>query len=108
GEDDRRWLREQALKAKLEKEGGVVGQLRHIGERGARTAVLAALTARAEGRDEPVPPEHQPWFEAQVAAQSVPDEALRELATARATVVQTELGKAHGVAKTRTVLDEPT
>jgi hypothetical protein len=107
GDEDRRWLREQALGATLAQESGVVGTLRHIGERGARTAVLAALMARAEGRAGEIPAQHQAWFAAQVAAQTVPDSALQQLAAARATAIQQQLASDQGVATTRVVLDDP-
>lgn len=106
GGEDRRWLQEQALRAKLEDERGVVGSLRHIGERGPRSAVLAALTARAAGTPADVPAEHQAWFEAQVAAQSVPEAALRALAAARAAAVRTRLQSGAGVAAERLVIDD--
>ncbi len=107
GEEDRRWLREQALRAKLEKESGVLGTLRHLGERGARTAVLAALTSRAAGTPADVPAEHREWFEQQVAAQSVDDAALRQLAAARATSVRATLASGQGVGPERVVVDDP-
>ncbi|MEO7434540.1 MAG: DUF748 domain-containing protein, partial [Candidatus Binatia bacterium] len=40
GDTDRRWLREQALRAKLEQESGVFGRVRHVAERGPRKAAL--------------------------------------------------------------------
>ncbi len=73
---------------------------------GRRTAVLAVLTARAEGRNDPVAPEHGEWFEKQVAAESLPDTALLDLAAARATAIQQQLAHDHGVASGRIVLDD--
>ncbi len=106
GDLDRRWLREQALRAKLERESGGLGAVRHIGERGVRRDVLAALTARAAGTPGEIPAEHQTWFETEVAAQNVDDAALQQLAAARATMVQSKLASAEGVAAERVVLDE--
>jgi hypothetical protein len=106
GDADRRWLREQALRAKLEEQSGFLDAVRHLGERGARTAVLAALTARAAGTPADVPAEHQAWFEAQVVAQSVDDGALRQLAAARASAVQAKLAGGQGVAADRVILDD--
>ncbi|MCC6766024.1 MAG: DUF748 domain-containing protein [Deltaproteobacteria bacterium] len=107
GNADRRWIQEDALRAKLEKESSGLGALRYVGERGARKAVLAALTARAEGTPGDIPAEHQPWFDAAVAEQSVDDDALRQLASARATEVRTKLASGQGVDASRVVLDEP-
>ena len=107
GDQDGRWLREQALRAKLEQESGGFGAIRHIGERGARRDVLAALTARAAGTPAEIPAEHQTWFETQVAAQSVDDAALRELATARAAAVRAKLASGQGVDAERVILDDP-
>jgi len=107
GDADRRWLREQALRAKLEAESGVFGSVRHVAERGARKAALAALTARAEGKAGEIPPEHQEWFEAKVAEQQVDDAALRTLAEARAAEVQKKLASGQGIDAARIVLDEP-
>jgi len=106
GDDDRRWLREQALRVKLEQESGAFGAIRHLGERGARRDVLAALTARAAGRPAEIPAEHQAWFEAQVAAQSIDDAAMKQLATARATAVGAKLASSQGVDAARIVLDD--
>jgi hypothetical protein len=107
GDADRRWLREQALRAQLEKESGGIGALRHLGERGVRAAVMEALIARAAGKAADIPPEHQAWFEAQIAAQSVDDAALRQLAAARATALQAKLASGEGVATERVILDDP-
>jgi hypothetical protein len=107
GDQDRRWLREQALRAKLEQESGGFGAIRHIGERGARRDALAALTARAAGTPAEIPAEHQTWFETQVAAQSVDDSALQQLATARATAVRAKLASGQGVDAERVIIDDP-
>ena len=107
GDADRRWLREQALRAKLEAESGVFGSVRHIGERGARKAALAALTARADGKAGEIPAEHQEWFERAVGEQSADDAALRTLAEARAAEVRTKLASGQGVDAARIDLDEP-
>jgi hypothetical protein len=107
GDEDRRWLREQQLKAKLERESGVIGSVRHIGERGARGAVLEVLQARADGKTAEVPEEHKAWFEEQVAAQEVPDAQLKTLAAARAGNVETRLASSQGVGKERIVVDDP-
>ncbi|HEY2388823.1 MAG TPA: DUF748 domain-containing protein [Candidatus Binatia bacterium] len=107
GDEDRRRLREQLLKAKLERESGVIGTVRHIGERGARGAVLGVLQARAEGKTADVPEEHKAWFEEQVAAQEVPDEQLKTLAAARAANVGARLASSQGVGKDRIVVDDP-
>ncbi|MBI3769199.1 MAG: DUF748 domain-containing protein [Deltaproteobacteria bacterium] len=106
GEEDRRWLREQALRAKLERESGVVGTVRHIGERGARSATLAALAARTDGKAAEIPEEHRAWFEAQVAAQDVADAALHALAAARAKSVQSRLESGGGVGADRVLVDD--
>ena len=106
GDLDRRWLREQALRAKLEQESGGLGAVRHIAERAVRKEVLRVLTARAAGTPTEVPAEHQAWFEAQVAAQDVDAATLRELASARAAMVQAKLASGEGVAAERVVLDE--
>lgn len=107
GDADRRWLREQALRAKLEAESGVFGSVRHIGERSARKAALAALMARADAKPGEIPAEHQEWFEAAVAEQPVDDAALRALAEARTTEVRTKLASGQGVDAAHLVLDEP-
>jgi hypothetical protein len=107
-DEDRRWLQEQTLRAKLERESGVIGSIRHIGERGARSSVLEVLEARAHGKPAEIPAEHQAWFEAQVAAQSVPDAALQELAAARARNTSARLERTQGIAADRVLLDEVT
>jgi hypothetical protein len=107
GDADRRWLREQALRAKLEAESGVFGSVRHVAERGARKAALAALTARAEGQAGEIPAEHREWFETKVGEQQVDDAALRTLAEARAAEVQKKLASGQGIDAPRLVLDEP-
>lgn len=107
GDEDRRWLREQQLKAKLERESGVIGSVRHIGERGARGAVLEVLQARADGKTAEVPDEHKAWFEEQVAAQDVPDAQLKTLAGTRAGNVEARLASSQGVGKERIVVDDP-
>ena len=103
--EDRRWLQEQALRAKLADESGVVGSVRHIGERGPRKVALEALNARAEGKAAEIPDEHKPWFEEQVARQEVPDAALHELAIARVKLVQADLEHQAGIAAERMTLD---
>jgi len=107
GDTDRRWLREQALRAKLEKESGVFGSVRHVAERGPRKAALAALTDRAAGKTADIPAEYHEWFEAAVAQQNVDDAALEALAAARATVVQAKLASGQGVEAKRVLLDDP-
>jgi hypothetical protein len=106
GDEDRRWLREQALRAKLEQESGGFGAVRHLGERGVRRDVLAALTARADGKPGEIPAEHQAWFEEQVAAQTVDDAALQQLAAARAAAVGAKLASGEGVEAARIVRDD--
>jgi hypothetical protein len=106
--EDRRWLQEQALRAKLENESGVVGSLRHITERGARRAALETLAARAEGKPAEIPEEHRAWFEAEVGAQTVPDTALQELAAARARRVRSQLESGQGINADRVPVDETT
>ena len=106
--EDRRWLQEQTLRAKLEKESGVLGSVRHIAERGPRTATLEVLQARAKGAAAEIPDEHKAWFEAQVAAQTVGDAALRELAAARVQSMHGRLTSGQGVAEARLVVDDTT
>ena len=108
GDEDRRWLQEQALRVTLERESGLVGSLRHLGERGARNAALAVLSARATGTSATIPDEHKAWFEAQVAAQPVADETLRALAAARAERTRSQLGSRQGIAADRLLVDEVT
>lgn len=107
GDADLRWLREQALRAKLESESGVLGSVRHIGERGARKAVLAALTARADGKPGDVPAEYQEWFEKAVAEQGIDEGAPRALADARITALRAQLASEQGIAAGRLVVDDP-
>ena len=106
--EDRRWLQEQALRAKLEKESGVLGSVRHIAERGPRTAALAVLQARAEGKAAEIPEEHKAWFEAQVSAQNVADTALHDLAAARVQSARSKLTSREGIAEARLLVDETT
>ena len=106
--EDRRWLQEQALRAKLEKESGVLGSVRHIAERGPRTAALAALQARAEGKAAEIPEEHKAWFEAQVSAQNVADTALHDLAAARVQSARSKLTSREGISEARLLVDETT
>jgi len=106
--EDRRWLQEQALRAKLEKEGGVLGSVRHITERGPRAAALAVLQARAAGKAAEIPEEHKAWFEAQVTAQTVADAALHELAAARVQSARTKLTGSEGIAEARVLVDDTT
>jgi len=87
-DEDRRWLQEQALRAQLEEESGVLGSIRHLGERAERKSVLAVLNERAEGKPAEVPEEHEAWFEENVKAQTVSDAALADLAAARAKTIQ--------------------
>jgi len=106
-DEDRRWLQEQALRAQLEEESGVLGSIRHVAERGERRAVLAVLNDRAEGKPAEVPEEYTAWFEEKVKAQSVPDSALADLAAARAKVIQTVIVD-DGIAAERVPIDEAT
>src|SRR6185503_4275444 len=64
---DSRWIAEQALRAKLEDEGGMLGSLRHLTERDEREKALEVLQARAEGKTADLPAEYQAWFDEQVA-----------------------------------------
>src|SRR6185369_13876952 len=90
---DSRWISEQELRKKLEKESGVLGSLRHIGEGDEREAALEVLKARAEGKSADMPAEHQAWFDAQVAQFPVTDAKLLELATERANWVRSQIAK---------------
>ena len=85
----------------------MLGSVRHIGERGARKAVLAALTARADGQPSEMPAEYHEWFEQAVAEQTVDDGALRGLADARVAVLRTQLASEQGVDPGRLVVDDP-
>ncbi len=106
--EDRRWLQEQALRAKLENESGVLGSVRHIAERGPRAATLTVLQARANGTAAEIPEEHKAWFEAQVAAQNVADTALRALAAARVQSARSRLTSGQGIADARLLVDDTT
>jgi hypothetical protein len=108
GPEDRRWLQEQALRAKLEKESGVVGSIRHVGERRARSAALAVLAAHAEGKAADIPEDHKAWFEEQVAAQSVSNTALKDLARARAMRARDALETGQGIRAERLVVEDVT
>jgi hypothetical protein len=90
---DSRWIAEQALRAKLEKESGMLGSLRHIGEGDEREAALEVLKARGEGKSADLPAEYQKWFDEQVAKFPVADDKLLALATARANWVRTQIAK---------------
>ena len=79
-----------------------------VGERGARKAALAVLAAHADGKPAEIPADHKAWFEEQVAAQSVSDGALKELARARATRTRAALEAGQGVGGERLVIDDVT
>ncbi|HBZ69836.1 MAG TPA: hypothetical protein DEP35_08925 [Deltaproteobacteria bacterium] len=108
GPEDDRWLREQALRTRLEGGEGLAGRLRGLTtERGERKAALAYLADRAAGKDTTLPEEYKPWFEAKVAAEVVPQENLQSLAAQRAARVQSLLVEGSGIAADRIVLDPP-
>jgi hypothetical protein len=106
GADDLRWLKEQALRAQLER-GGVVGAVRALTDRAERAAALEYLHARAEDREATVPDEHRSWLEERVEAQVVAPDALDSLARARVARVRAVLMDEHGVAADRLVDDPP-
>jgi hypothetical protein len=105
--EDTRWLKEQALRAELERTSGVLGTLKNLGERSAREAARTYFAAQAEGRQAAIPAEHQAWFDKKVDEQAVGEAELRSLAEARAREVQARLVREDRVAVERLVLDPP-
>jgi hypothetical protein len=108
GPEDDRWLREQALRARLAGGDTIGGRLRALTtERGETKAVLAYLTDRALGKETPLPDAYKAWFEAKVAQEVVPPADLQKLAEQRAARVQSVLVEGNGIAPDRVVVDPP-
>ena len=106
GPEDDRWLREQALRARLEGGDSIGGRLRALTtERGETKAALAYLTDRAAGKDTPLPDEHKAWFEEKVSKEVVPPADLQKLAEQRAARVQSLLVEGSAIAPDRVVVD---
>ena len=104
-DEDRRWLAEQKLRAKIEAESGFMGAVRHIGEGDDREAALAYLQARAEDKLAELPEHHTGWFDTELGKQQVPDSELRALAQQRAEAIRDRLLENHKIAAERIVLD---
>ncbi|HTF35981.1 MAG TPA: DUF748 domain-containing protein [Myxococcota bacterium] len=108
GSEDDRWLREQALRARLEGGDSIGGRLRALTtERGQTKAALAYLTDRAAGKDTPLPDEYKAWFEEKVAKEVAPPGDLQKLAEQRAARVQSLLVEGSGIAPDRVIVDAP-
>jgi hypothetical protein len=107
GADDARWLREQALRAEIERTSGIVGSVRHAGERSERRAALEVLEKRAKDETATVPDEALEWFDRKVGEQKLESGALERLAAARADLVRKVLAEGHGVAAERLPIDAP-
>jgi hypothetical protein len=108
GPEDDRWLREQALRTRLEGGDTIGGRLRAMTtERGETKAVLAYLSDRAAGKETPLPDQYKAWFEGKVAQEAVPAADLEKLAEQRAVRVQSILVEGNGVAQDRVVVIPP-
>jgi len=107
GAEDARWLREQALRAEIERTSGVVGSVRHLGERNERRVALEVLEKRANDKSAAVPDEVLEWFERHVREQRLEPGALERLATARVDAIRTLLSEQHGVAAERLPVAPP-
>ncbi|HKE10080.1 MAG TPA: DUF748 domain-containing protein, partial [Myxococcota bacterium] len=108
GPEDDRWLREQALRVRLEGGDTIGGRLRALTtERGETKAALDCLRDRAAGKETPLPDEYKAWFESKVAQEVVPAADLERLAEQRAARVQSLLVQGNGVAQDRVVVIPP-
>jgi Domain of Unknown Function (DUF748) len=106
GPDDDRWLREQALRARLEGGDTIGARLRALTtERGETKAALAYLNDRAAGKDTALPDEDKAWFEAKVAAEVVLPGDLQKLAEQRAARVQSLLVEGSAISADRVIID---
>jgi len=106
GPEDDRWLREQALRARLEGGDSIGARLRALTtERGETKAALAYLTDRAAGKDTALPDEDKAWFEAKVAAEVVLPADLQKLADQRAARVQSLLVEGSAIGADRVIVD---
>jgi outer membrane protein OmpA-like peptidoglycan-associated protein len=101
GAEDERWLREQSLRAEIERSSGFLGSVLNVGELGEREAVLPVLEKRAADEPADVPAEAQDWFDRRVAEQALAPGRIGELAAARAELVRTTLVEQHGIATER-------
>ena len=106
GPEDDRWLREQALRARLEGGDSLGGRLRALTtERAPSKAALAYLTGRAAGKDTPLPDEYKAWFEEKVAQEVVPPADLQKLAEERAARVHSLLVEGSAISQDRVIVD---
>lgn len=105
---DIRWLAEQQLLKELIKPRGLLGAVGGLAERGTRTRVVAALSARSRGEAAPVESSDAEALERWLADQPPPTpEQLQELGDARIARVRDLLAQRHGIAGQRVVADDP-
>jgi len=105
--DDARWLREQALRAKLAAPG-LVGSIASLPERAARKRVLDALTARAADKPGDLSAEDAKRLDEWVAALPAPSsEELTRLARARGERAVAVLGNDYGIDPKRLTARDP-
>src|SRR5262249_22915590 len=102
GESDVRWLREQALRARLEAGPGIVGAVTGLAQRNARKRVLQALVDRTDGKPGDLSTEDVASMEEWL--KEIPDPSADEvsrLARERAERVAALLRDKHGIDEQR-------
>jgi len=107
GASDVRALQEAAVLADLQADQGVLGSLRNLPSRGARNAVRDALQARAKGEPATLEPDDAAKLEEWVAAKSVGDDQLQQLARDRQQRLRDVLAQDYGLGEERVVLLDP-
>jgi hypothetical protein len=106
GEDDERWLEEQALLEELRATSGLRA-LGKLGQIGTRRAVREYLEARHAGQEATLEPEAAAWLEAEIERRTLDPAQLEALAEARAEAAQRKLSSEHGIAAARLALGPP-
>jgi hypothetical protein len=102
GEADLRWLREQALRAKLEAGPGIIGAVAGLPTRRARKRILEALVDRRGGKPGDLSPEDGARMEEWLKEIPEPSaDEIRRLADERAKHVAALLREEHGIDERR-------
>ena len=107
GASDVRALQEAAVLADLQADQGVLGSLRNLPSRGARNAVRDALQARAKGEPATLDPDDAAKLEEWVAAKSIGDDQLQQLARDRQQRLRDVLAQDYGLGEDRVGLLDP-
>jgi hypothetical protein len=108
GGPDVRALQETAVLAFLNAKQGVIGGLKNLANRSERNAIRDFLTARAGGGSAPeLAPDYQKTLDEWAQAETISDDQLRALATARVQGVKTALLTTQGVDDARIAVGDP-